>query len=50
MRSASINAAARVDVVIKPPTFMRHDKVNGKRYARTVEVTFDPVTIKNGME
>lgn len=40
----------KLDVVIKPPTFMRHDKVNGKRYARTVKVTFDPVKIKTGKE
>lgn len=40
----------KLDVMIKPPEFMRHDKVNGKRYARTVKVTFDPVTIKTGKE
>lgn len=40
----------RLDLQIKPPTFMRHDKVNGKRYAKTVEVTFDKVAIKTGQE
>lgn len=40
----------RLDVVIQPPTFMRHDKDNGKRYAETVAVTFDPITIKAGRE
>ena len=37
-------------VKIKPPTFMRHDKVNGKRYAETVEVIFDAIEIKTGQE
>jgi uncharacterized protein involved in high-affinity Fe2+ transport len=40
----------RLDVTIKPPTFMRHDEVNGKRYAETVDVTFDAVEIKTGQE
>lgn len=40
----------RLDVVIKPPQFMRHDKINGKRYAKTVEVVFDKVSIKTGKE
>ncbi len=40
----------RLDVTIKPPTFMRHDKTNGKRYAKTVEVTFEKVAIKTGQE
>lgn len=35
---------------IEPPGFMRHDKVNGKRYAETVEVTFEDVQIKLGRE
>ena len=37
-------------VRIKPPTFMRHDKTNGKRYAETVETEFKDVTIKTGRE
>jgi uncharacterized protein involved in high-affinity Fe2+ transport len=40
----------KLDVMIKPPTFMRHDEVNGKRYAKTVEVTFEKVAIKTGQE
>ncbi len=40
----------RLDVTIKPPTFMRHDEVNGKRYAETVQVTFDAIEIKTGKE
>jgi uncharacterized protein involved in high-affinity Fe2+ transport len=44
------DGAYRLDVSIKPPTFMRHDEVNGKRYADTVEVTFDDVPIKTGKE
>lgn len=40
----------KLDITIKPPTFMRHDEVNGKRYAKTVEVTFEKVAIKTGQE
>lgn len=35
---------------IEPPTFMCHDEVNGKRYAETVEVTFENVNIETGQE
>lgn len=37
-------------ISIEPPSFMRHDKQNGQRYASTVEVTFDRVTLKTGQE
>lgn len=37
-------------VRIEPPTFMRHDEVNGKRYADTVEVEFQDVRISTGRE
>lgn len=40
----------KLDIVIEPPPFMRHDKVNGKRYAKTVEVAFDTITIKTAKE
>lgn len=33
---------------ISPPNFGRHDKTNGKRYARTVEVEFAQVPLKAG--
>ncbi|HEX6011500.1 MAG TPA: iron transporter [Geminicoccaceae bacterium] len=33
-----------------PPTFMRHDRVNGRRYADTVEVEFKDVKIETGRE
>lgn len=38
------------DVVVRvpAPTFMRHDPVNGKRYAEPVEVRFDKVEFANG--
>lgn len=29
---------------IEPPTFIRLDELNGKRYAETVEVTFQDLT------
>lgn len=35
---------------IEPPTFMRHDEVNGQRYADTVAVTFEDVQIETGRE
>ena len=39
-----------VRIRIAPPSFMRHDKENGKRYAETVEVEFPDVAIKTGRE
>lgn len=35
-------------VAIEPPTFMRHDKTNGKRFAERVEVSFKDISIKTG--
>jgi uncharacterized protein involved in high-affinity Fe2+ transport len=35
---------------IAPPTFMRHDEVNGERYAETVAVTFEDVQLQTGQE
>ena len=35
-------------VRVEPPTFMRHDKVNGKRFPEPVEVEFTSVKIKRG--
>ncbi len=35
-------------VHIKAPTFMRHDRENGKRYAKDVEVEFKKVKISTG--
>ncbi len=35
---------------IAPADFMRHDKVNGKRYARSVDVAFENVPITTGRE
>jgi uncharacterized protein involved in high-affinity Fe2+ transport len=37
-------------VVIAPPTFMRHDKINGRLYATAVAVEFKDVQIKTGRE
>ncbi len=37
-------------VRIEPPTFMRHDKLNGDRYRERVEVTFEGVKIKTGQK
>ena len=35
---------------IDPPTFSRHDKENGNRFAQPVEVEFQHVTIKTGQK
>lgn len=35
-------------VRIEPPTFMRHDEVNGRRFTDAVETTFEGVTVKRG--
>ncbi|OLR93623.1 iron transporter [Actinokineospora bangkokensis] len=40
--------AYTVQVRIEPPAFMRHDPVNGKRYAEPVDVTFTDVTFRPG--
>lgn len=37
-------------VHIDPPTFMRHDEVNGKRYLEPVDVAFEKVEIHLGKE
>lgn len=37
-------------VRIEPPTYHRHDKVNGDRYRERVEVTFEGVKIKTGQK
>ena len=39
-----------VRVRIEAPTFMRHDRVNGKRYANAVEVEFRDFKITPGRE
>ena len=35
-------------VRVEPPTFMRHDHVNGRRFAEPVEVEFSDVTVNLG--
>ena len=37
-------------VRIEPPSFMRHDEENGKRYADPVEVEFPDVELETGVE
>jgi hypothetical protein len=44
------DGAYDIKVVIAPAEFMRHDKQNGGRYSRTVEVTFSDFEIKTGSE
>lgn len=38
--------AYRIRVRVEPPTFMRHDHENGRRYLEAVEVEFDDVEIE----
>ena len=33
---------------VEPPTFMRHDEINGMRFTEVVEATFDKVKVKRG--
>ena len=40
----------KLAVQIEPPTFMRHDKENGNRYAHPVEVEFENVRIQTGQK
>jgi hypothetical protein len=37
-----------VRVHIEPPTYMRHDPVNGKRYAEPVDVLFEDIAFEPG--
>ena len=37
-------------VRVEPPDFMRHDKINGKRFAEPVDVEFRDVTIQTGQK
>lgn len=39
-----------IRVQFDPPRFMRHDKVNGRRYAEPVDVEFRDVHVKTGRE
>ncbi|HZE04126.1 MAG TPA: iron transporter [Solirubrobacteraceae bacterium] len=40
----------RLRVRVEPPTFMRHDEVNGCRFVEPVEVDFSGVAIERGSE
>jgi hypothetical protein len=37
-------------VRVEPPTFMRHDEVNGMRFTQVEEVVFENVSIERGQE
>lgn len=37
-------------VRVEPPTFMRHDQVNGRRFTAPTEVEFHDVMVKRGRE
>lgn len=39
-----------VTVHIDPPTFMRHDEVNGRRFAQPVDVEFRNVKVERGQD
>lgn len=44
------NGTYRMKISIRPPSFMRHDKANGSRYAKPIVVEFDNVHIKTGQK
>ena len=44
------NGRYTLTVRIAAPTFPRHDRINGRRYAEDVDVTFDDVDIETGSE
>ncbi|MGE0043301.1 MAG: iron transporter [Vicinamibacterales bacterium] len=44
------DGAYTLTVHIEPPAFPRHDKVNGRRYAKAVDVTFEGVRIETGQD
>ncbi|MFC3300550.1 hypothetical protein FJV46_08650 [Arthrobacter agilis] len=37
-------------VHIEPPTFMRHDEINGRRFTEAVDIEFTGVQIERGAE
>ena len=37
-------------VRVDPPTFMRHDEVNGRRFEETVETVFKSVEVERGQD
>ena len=37
-------------VRVEPPTFMRHDEINGKRFAAAVETEFTGVKVERGQD
>ncbi len=37
-------------VAIEPPEFMRHDEVNGRRFAGPVEMEFTDVNVARGQD
>jgi uncharacterized protein involved in high-affinity Fe2+ transport len=39
-----------LDVRVDPPTFMRHDEINGCRFKETVETTFKGVEVERGQD
>jgi hypothetical protein len=51
-RNVKVPGSGRYDLLvkIKAPTFMRHDRRNGRRYAKPVEVAFKNIAIKSGKD
>jgi uncharacterized protein involved in high-affinity Fe2+ transport len=45
-----VDGEYKLVVRVKPPTFMRHDEVNGRRFTELVETTFDNVVVERGSE
>lgn len=51
-RNIKVPGPGRYDLEIRidPPRFMRHDRVNGRRYAEPVSVTFEGLDIETGQD
>lgn len=45
-----VDGSYTMRVRVEPPTFMRHDRVNGKRFMEPVEVEFTGVKVRRGQD
>jgi hypothetical protein len=45
-----IRREVHAPVRVEPPTFMRHDEVNDRRFVETVEIEFQNVQVERGQD
>jgi uncharacterized protein involved in high-affinity Fe2+ transport len=45
-----VDGTYTLKVRIEPPTFMRHDEINGRRFEHPVETTFEGVEVERGQD